>query len=115
MPGLSVWHNTVHIMRADTVTWIAKQSKHAAVGYPFVTMLLCLEEDITFNAYVEPQMDHLQRQFKVRPDVASLQIMPSHIYAVLLSQASSKLMLRMPPQPCVKLPEVLPQASRPHL
>ena len=65
MPGLSVWHNTVHIMRADTVTWIAKQSKHAAVGYPFVTMLLCLEEDITFNAYVEPQMDHLQRQFKV--------------------------------------------------
>jgi hypothetical protein len=89
VPGLSVWHSTVHIMRADIVTWIAKQSKHAAVGYPFVTMLLCLEEDITFNAYVDPQMDHLQRQFKVQPDMMSLQIMPGHSHAAPLSHHSA--------------------------
>lgn len=47
------------------MSWIARQSKHAAVGYPFVTMLLCLEENISFNAYVDLQMDHLQRQLKV--------------------------------------------------
>lgn len=34
------------------------------MGHPFVTMLLCLEEDVSFNAYVDLQIDHLQRQLK---------------------------------------------------
>ena len=65
-PSLAMWHNTVHSMRTEVASWIAKQSKHAAVGHPFVTTLLCLEEDVSFNAYVDSQMDHLQRQLKAR-------------------------------------------------
>ena len=29
-------------------------------------MLLCLERDMSFNAYVDLQIDHLQRQLKAR-------------------------------------------------
>ena len=65
-PSLTIWHNTVHSIRTEVASWIAKQSKHAAVGHPFVTILLCLEEDVSFNAYVDAQMDHLQRQLKAR-------------------------------------------------
>ncbi len=34
-------------------------------------MLLCLEEDVSFNAYADIQMDHLQRQLKARSQGSS--------------------------------------------
>ena len=63
---LSVWHITVHNIRAEIVSWTTRQSKHAAVGYPFITMLLCLEGDTPFSASVDSQIDHLLRQLKAR-------------------------------------------------
>ena len=68
-PALAGWRNTVHSIRTDIVSWTARQSKHAPVAYPFITMLLCLEDDSAFSSYVDTLMDHLQRQLKARPDV----------------------------------------------
>ncbi len=53
-------------MRSEIASWTARASKHAGVGYPLVTMLLCLEDTPTFLQFVDTLVDNLHRQLKVR-------------------------------------------------
>ena len=52
-------------MRTEIANWTARQSKHAAVAYPLITYLICLEETNTFTQYVDFLVDNLHRQLKV--------------------------------------------------
>ena len=51
-------------MRTELANWTARQSKHAAVAYPLITYLICMEEDNTFSQYVDTLVDNLHRQLK---------------------------------------------------
>ena len=51
-------------LRASLSAWTQKQSKHAAVAYPLITCLVCLEDDDTFASDVDPLVDNLHRIFK---------------------------------------------------
>ena len=51
-------------LRANLTAWTQKQSKHAAVAYPLITCLVCLEDDDTFANDVAPRVDNLHRIFK---------------------------------------------------
>ena len=51
-------------LRASLSAWTQKQSKHAAVAYPLITCLVCLEDDDTFANDVDPLVDNLHRIFK---------------------------------------------------
>ena len=51
-------------MRTELANWTARQSKHAAVAYPLITNLICLEENNTFSQYVDTLVDNLHRQLK---------------------------------------------------
>lgn len=62
---LSVWFSTVMNMRSEIASWTARASKHAGVGYPLVTVLLCLEDTPTFLQFVDTLVDNLHRQLKV--------------------------------------------------
>lgn len=63
--SIAAWHKQVIKMRTEIATWTSRQSKHAAVGYPLITLLTCLEADDTFAAYTETLLDTLHRQLKV--------------------------------------------------
>ena len=52
-------------MRTELANWTARQSKHAAVAYPLITYLICMEENNTFSQYVDTLVDNLHRQLKV--------------------------------------------------
>ena len=52
-------------MRTELANWTARQSKHAAVAYPLITDLICMEENNTFSQYVDTLVDNLHRQLKV--------------------------------------------------
>ena len=52
-------------MRTELANWTARQSKHAAVAYPLITYLICMEENNTFGQYVDTLVDNLHRQLKV--------------------------------------------------
>ena len=52
-------------MRTELANWTARQSKHAAVAYPLITYLICMEENNTFSQYVDTLLDNLHRQLKV--------------------------------------------------
>lgn len=54
-------------MRTEIANWTARQSKHAAVAYPLITYLICLEETNTFTQYVDTLVENLHRQLKVWP------------------------------------------------
>ncbi|CAL8468215.1 g7754 [Coccomyxa elongata] len=62
--ALSVWFSTVMNMRSEIASWTARASKHASVGYPLVTVLLCLEDTPTFLQFVDTLVDNLHRQLK---------------------------------------------------
>ncbi|EIE19264.1 hypothetical protein COCSUDRAFT_48883 [Coccomyxa subellipsoidea C-169] len=57
---LSVWHATLVNMRSEIASWTARASKHAGVGYPLVTVLLCLEDAPSFGQFVDT-LDKLLR------------------------------------------------------
>eukprot|EP00891_Asterochloris_glomerata_P001080 jgi/Astpho2/1080/fgenesh1_pg.00017_%23_19_t len=61
---LQRWYQTVVKLRANLTAWTQKQSKHAAVAYPLITCLVCLEDDDTFANDVDPLVDNLHRIFK---------------------------------------------------
>ena len=61
---LQRWYQTVVKLRASLSAWTQKQSKHAAVAYPLITCLVCLEDDDTFANDVDPLVDNLHRIFK---------------------------------------------------
>ena len=62
---LSVWYSTLVNMRSEIASWTARASKHAGVGYPLVTVLLCLEDASSFSQFVDTLVDNLHRQLKV--------------------------------------------------
>lgn len=40
--ALAEWHATVLRLKNDIGTWVNKHNKHIPVGYPLVTLLVCL-------------------------------------------------------------------------
>ena len=62
---LKAWFHTITTMRTELANWTARQSKHAAVAYPLITYLICMEENNTFSQYVDTLVDNLHRQLKV--------------------------------------------------
>lgn len=62
---LSVWFSTLVNMRSEIASWTARASKHTGVGYPLITILLCLEDTPSFAQFVDTLMDNLHRQLKV--------------------------------------------------
>ncbi|KAK9867850.1 hypothetical protein WJX84_002781 [Apatococcus fuscideae] len=58
------WYATVTRLRGDISAWTSKQSKHANVGYPLATQLICLEPDETFPHSIDQHVDALHRLLK---------------------------------------------------
>ncbi len=59
-------------MRSESASWTARASKHAGVGYPLVTVLLCLEDAPSFGQFVDTLVDNLHRQLKARFSLSAL-------------------------------------------
>lgn len=62
--ALSVWYTTIANIRTELANWTARQSKHAAVGFPIITILLCLEDTPSFMQFIDTLMENLHRQLK---------------------------------------------------
>ncbi|GMH01923.1 hypothetical protein Nepgr_003762 [Nepenthes gracilis] len=60
-PALIMWYEAVERIRVQLVHWMEKQSKHIAVGYPLVTVLLCLGEPQAFHINFSPHMEQLYK------------------------------------------------------
>ncbi|KAH7669286.1 Cell morphogenesis protein C-terminal [Dioscorea alata] len=63
-PALTLWYDAVARIRGQLMHWMDKQSKHISVGYPLVTLLLCLGDPQTFNANFGPHMEHLYKHLR---------------------------------------------------
>ncbi|KAK9110935.1 hypothetical protein Scep_018454 [Stephania cephalantha] len=62
--ALTLWYDAVGRIRAQLMHWMDKQSKHIEVGYPLVTLLLCLGDPQTFNSNFGPHMEQLYKLLK---------------------------------------------------
>ncbi|XP_019427586.1 PREDICTED: uncharacterized protein LOC109335831 isoform X2 [Lupinus angustifolius] len=60
-PALTLWYEAVGRMRVQLVHWMDKQSKHIAVGYPLVTLLLCLGDPQIFHNNLSSHMEQLYK------------------------------------------------------
>ncbi|XP_024928796.3 cell polarity protein mor2 isoform X3 [Ziziphus jujuba] len=60
-PALTLWYEAVGRIRGQLIHWMDKQSKHIAVGYPLVTLLLCLGDPQIFHNHLSPHMDQLYK------------------------------------------------------
>ncbi|XP_043707827.1 protein furry homolog [Telopea speciosissima] len=60
-PALTLWYEAVARIRVQLMHWMEKQSKHITVGYPLVTLLLCLGDLQTFNSNFGPHLEHLYK------------------------------------------------------
>ncbi|KAL5717648.1 hypothetical protein ACHQM5_010628 [Ranunculus cassubicifolius] len=63
-PALTLWYEAVARIRGQLMHWMDKQSKHIAVGYPLVTLLLCLGDPQTFNSNLSVHMEQLYKHLK---------------------------------------------------
>ncbi|KAI4352336.1 hypothetical protein L6164_006599 [Bauhinia variegata] len=63
-PALTLWYEAVGRIRVQLLHWIDKQSKHIAVGYPLVTLLLCLGDPHIFHNNLSPHMEYLYKLLK---------------------------------------------------
>uniref|UniRef100_A0A0E0K7B1 Cell morphogenesis protein N-terminal domain-containing protein n=1 Tax=Oryza punctata TaxID=4537 RepID=A0A0E0K7B1_ORYPU len=63
-PALSLWYDAVARIRGQLMYWMDKQSKHIAVGFPLVTLLLCLGDSHTFNTHFSQHMEILYKYLK---------------------------------------------------
>ncbi|XP_027924280.1 protein furry homolog isoform X2 [Vigna unguiculata] len=63
-PALTLWYEAVGRIRVQLMHWMDKQSKHIAVGYPLVTLLLCLGDPQIFHNNLSPHMDQLYKLLK---------------------------------------------------
>ncbi|KAF9603439.1 hypothetical protein IFM89_036140 [Coptis chinensis] len=63
-PALTLWYEAVARIRLQLIHWMDKQSKHIAVGYPLVTLLLCLGDPQTFNNNLSLHMEHLYKHLR---------------------------------------------------
>lgn len=63
-PALTLWYEAVARIRGQLMHWMDKQSKHIAVGFPLVTLLLCLGDPQTFNTNFGPHREHLYKHLR---------------------------------------------------
>ncbi|XP_058098054.1 uncharacterized protein LOC131243018 isoform X2 [Magnolia sinica] len=63
-PALTLWYEAVARIRVQLMHWMDKQSKHIAVAYPLVTLLLCLGDPQTFNNNFGPHMEYLYKHLR---------------------------------------------------
>ncbi|EPS71576.1 hypothetical protein M569_03174, partial [Genlisea aurea] len=63
-PALSFWYEAVARIRGQLMQWMERQSKHIAVGYPLVTLLLCLGDPNVFLNNFGPHMEQLYRHLR---------------------------------------------------
>ncbi|XP_054800028.1 uncharacterized protein LOC129304413 isoform X1 [Prosopis cineraria] len=63
-PALTFWYEAVGRIRSQLVHWMDKQSKHIAVGYPLVILLLCLGDPQIFYTNLSPHMEQLYKLLK---------------------------------------------------
>ncbi|KAI3888315.1 hypothetical protein MKX03_035856 [Papaver bracteatum] len=63
-PALSLWYEAVARIRGQLMHWIEKQSKHISVGYPLVTLLLCLGDPQTFSNNFGSHMEYLYKHLR---------------------------------------------------
>lgn len=59
--ALTLWYDAVAQIRERLMAWMDKQNKHIIVGYPLVTILLCLGDPQVFNSSFGPHMEHLYK------------------------------------------------------
>ncbi|XP_064993681.1 uncharacterized protein LOC135629734 isoform X2 [Musa acuminata AAA Group] len=62
--ALALWYEAVARIRGKLMHWMEKQNKHIAVGFPLVTLLLCLGDPQTFNINFGPHMELLYKHLK---------------------------------------------------
>ena len=60
----AAWFAAVAAVRTEIALWTARQNKHAAVGYPLLTVLVCLEDNAGFAAHSDALVDALHRQLR---------------------------------------------------
>ncbi|KAK4740478.1 hypothetical protein SAY87_032410 [Trapa incisa] len=63
-PALTLWYEAVMRIRMHLTNWLDKQSKHVSVGYPLVTLLLCLGDPETFSNSLNSHMEQLYKLLK---------------------------------------------------
>ncbi|XP_045086168.1 uncharacterized protein [Aegilops tauschii subsp. strangulata] len=63
-PALSLWYDAVTRIRGQLMYWMDKQSKHIAVGFPLVTLFLCLGDSQTFNINFSQHLEILYKYLK---------------------------------------------------
>ncbi|GKU97457.1 hypothetical protein SLEP1_g10601 [Rubroshorea leprosula] len=59
--ALTLWYEAVGRIRGQLIHWMDKKSKHIAVGYPLVTLLLCLGNPQVFHNNLSSQMEQLYK------------------------------------------------------
>ncbi|KAL4581927.1 hypothetical protein LXL04_006461 [Taraxacum kok-saghyz] len=63
-PALTLWYEAVARIRVQLMHWTDKQSKHIAVAYPLVTLLLCLGDPVVFLNNFGPHMEQLYKHLR---------------------------------------------------
>lgn len=63
-PALTLWYDAVARIRGQLMHWMDKQSKHIPVGYPLVTLLLCLGDPQTFDNNFGSHMEQLYKHLR---------------------------------------------------
>ncbi|KAK4733642.1 hypothetical protein R3W88_007903 [Solanum pinnatisectum] len=63
-PALTLWYEAVARIRVQLMHWMDKQRKHIAVGYPLVTLLLCLGDPHFFLSNFGPHMEQLYKHLR---------------------------------------------------
>ncbi|KAA8530488.1 hypothetical protein F0562_005197 [Nyssa sinensis] len=63
-PALTLWYEAVARIRVQLMHWLDKQSKNIAVGYPLVTLLLCLGDPNVFLSNFGPHMEQLYKHLR---------------------------------------------------
>ncbi|XP_028085117.1 protein furry homolog-like isoform X4 [Camellia sinensis] len=63
-PALTFWYEALARIRGQLMHWMDKQSKHIAVGYPLVTLLLCLGDPNVFLSNFGSHMEQLYKHLK---------------------------------------------------
>ncbi|XP_073157225.1 uncharacterized protein [Henckelia pumila] len=63
-PALTLWYEAVARIRSQLMHWMDKQSKHITVGYPLVTLLLCLGDPNIFLSNFGPHMEQLYKHLR---------------------------------------------------
>ncbi|XP_076953951.1 uncharacterized protein LOC143628189 isoform X1 [Bidens hawaiensis] len=63
-PAVTLWYEAVARIRVQLMNWTDKQSKHIAVAYPLVTLLLCLGDPGVFLNNFGTHMEQLYKHLR---------------------------------------------------